>query len=100
LNRCAIAKLVGVAPLDDDSGKCRGRRRIQGGRRSVRTALYMPTLAAMRCNPLIQSFARHLASRGKCFKQIMVACMRKLLIVLNTLVKEKRPWQERTPVAA
>ena len=100
LNRCAIAKLVGVAPLDDDSGKCRGRRRIQGGRRSVRTALYMPTLCAMRCNPLIQSFARQLASRGKCFKQIIMACLRKLLIVLNTLVKENPPWQERTPVAA
>jgi len=100
LNRCEIAKLVGVAPLDDDSGKCKGRRRIQGGRRTVRTALYMPTLSAMRCNSLIQSFARHLASRGKCFKQIMVACMRKLLIVLNTLVKENRPWQERLPAAA
>jgi transposase len=95
LNRGAIAKLVGLAPLDDDSGKAKGKRRIQGGRAAVRTTLYMPTLVAMRYNTLIAGFAENLKARGKCFKQIIVACMRKLLIVLNTLVKENRPWQDQ-----
>jgi transposase len=93
LNRQEIATLAGLAPLDDDSGTWHGRRFIRGGRRSVRVALHMATLTATRCNPLIKPFYERLIARGKGFRRTMVACARKLLILLNTLLKEKRTWR-------
>lgn len=93
LNRQQIGALVGLAPFTRDSGKFRGRRMIGGGRASVRQALYMATLTAKRCNPAISAYAAKLQQRGKPFKVIMVACMRKLLVILNTMVKENSTWK-------
>lgn len=86
----AAASLVGVAPFDHDSGKYAGERHIQGGRTVIRNVLYMATLSARSCNPLIAAFAARLA--GKKFKVIMVACMRKLLVVLNAMVRDGTDW--------
>ncbi len=93
LNRREVAALVGVAPLNDDSGKHRGKRYIQGGRAEVRRVLYMATLSATRCNPTIKLFFEELLSRGKPFKVAMTACMRKLLTILNAVLKTKAPWR-------
>jgi transposase len=96
LNRQQIAALVGVAPFNRDSGLMRGQRSIFGGRAEVRTGLYMATLCAMRCNPSIQGFAQRLRAAGKAFKVALIACMRKLLTILNVMVKNNEPW--RVPV--
>ena len=92
LNRQAIAALVGVAPFNDDSGRYRGARRIKGGRAAVRHVLYMAALSARRCNPVIHVFAERLAARGKKPKVIIAACMRKLLVILNTMLKNNTRW--------
>jgi transposase len=92
LNRQKIAALVGLAPFADDSGQHHGRRRTCGGRASVRTTLYMATLSASLCNPLIKRYKLQLMQRGKEFKVAMTACMRKLLNVLNTLLQTNTPW--------
>ncbi len=93
LDRRAIAKLVGVAPLNRDSGQQRGRRTIWGGRAEIRQVLYMAALVAMRRNPVIRAFYLRLTAVGKPPKLALVACMRKLLTILNTILKTKRPWQ-------
>jgi transposase len=93
LNRQAISALVGVAPFNDDSGHHRGVRRIRGGRATVRRTLYMATLAARRCNPVIRAFAKRLAAQGKKPKVIITACMRKLLVILNALLKHQTSWK-------
>lgn len=93
LNRQEIASLVGVAPFAKESGTMRGRRSTSGGRRKVRSVLYMAALTARRCNPVIQAFAQRLAIAGKSFKAIQVACIRKLLVILNTMVKNNTPWK-------
>jgi transposase len=93
LNRQAIAALVGVAPFNDDSGRRRGARRVAGGRASVRCVLYMAALAARRCNPTIRAFAERLAAQGKKPKVIITACMRKLLVILNAMIKQNQPWR-------
>jgi len=92
LNRQQIAALVGVAPFNRDSGKFQGRRAIWGGRAAVRKVLYMAALTARRCNPLIRAFAERLEAAGKPFKVVITACMRKLLVILNTMVKFQLPW--------
>jgi transposase len=92
LNRREIAKLVGVAPLSADSGKHRGKRHIWGGRAELRAALYMATLVAMRWNPVINAFAQRLKLAGKAPKVVIVACMRKLLTILNAMIKNMSPW--------
>jgi transposase len=92
LNRQQIAALVGVAPINRDSGRMRGRRTIFGGRAMVRCALYMAAFSAMRCNTVIRRFADRLRAAGKPFKVIVIACMRKLLTILNVMLKENRPW--------
>lgn len=86
------AALVGLAPRNRDSGQFRGRRTIGGGRSRVRTALYMATLSASRCNPVIRSFYRKLRDAGKPAKVALVACMRKLLTILNALLRKKSTW--------
>jgi len=93
LNREAVAALVGVAPYPRDSGQFRGKRVIWGGRKSVRNVLYMAALTARRCNPVIRAFAIRLKAAGKSFKTIQVACIRKLLVILNTMLKNNTPWQ-------
>jgi transposase len=88
-----LAKLVGVAPLNRDSGKFRGRRTIFAGRRTVRTALYMAAFSAMRWNPQIRKFYTRLRAAGKPFKVALTACMRKLLTILNALVRDNKTWR-------
>lgn len=92
LNRQKIAALVGVAPFNHDSGKRQGKRRIFGGRTSVRSVLYMATLSAIRHNPVIKSFYQRLLAKGKVKKVALTACMRKLLVILNTMVKSGQDW--------
>jgi transposase len=93
LNRREIASLVGVAPMAKDSGNSKGRRRIQGGRFEVRRVLYMAALTASRRNPAIKTFYERLVAAGKLPKVALVACMRKLLGVLNAMVKTRTAWQ-------
>jgi transposase len=88
-----LAALVGVAPLNWDSGTFRGQRRIGGGRSSVRAVLYMASTVAMRFNPVIRAFYQQLLARGKPKKVALVACMRKLLIILNAMIRTNTPWQ-------
>lgn len=92
LNRQQIAALVGVAPINCDSGSMRGQRHIRGGRADVRTTLYMAAYNAMRCNPAIKAFAERLKRAGKPFKVIATACMRKLLTILNVMIKTNQHW--------
>jgi transposase len=93
LGRRQIAALVGVAPFNRDSGLWRGKRTVWGGRAGVRATLYMATLAASRWNPVIAAFYRHLRGLGKPAKVALTACMRKLLVTLNAILRDKRPWQ-------
>jgi len=95
LGRCSrhqIALLVGVAPLNRDSGKLRGKRSIWGGRAKVRHAIYMATLVATRYNPIIKRYYHHLLQTGKKKKIALVACMRKLLCILNALLRDRKTW--------
>lgn len=92
LNRQQAAALAGLAPFNRDSGQHRGKRAIFGGRRTVRCALYMAVLSARRYNPVIRKFADRLKEEGKPPKVILTACMRKLLVILNTMVKNNTPW--------
>ena len=92
LNRRQIAALVGVAPFNCDSGTLRGQRRIWGGRAAVRAVLYMATISAIRCNPVIRLFHQRLRDAGKKPKVAITACMRKLLIILNAMVRSHTHW--------
>lgn len=101
LNRHQIAKLAGVAPLNRDSGKQRGTRHIFAGRAQVRAKLYMATLTAIRCNPVIKAFYQRLVARNKLKKVAIVACMRKLLTIINVMVRDNKLWNVKTqPVSA
>src|SRR6266516_3518096 len=95
LSRKEIAALVGVAPLARDSGTWRGRRAVWGGRAPVRAVLYMATVAAARCNPVIRVFYWRLRAAGKPAKVALTACMRKLLTILNAMVRTQSPWRPR-----
>ena len=92
LSRREIAALVGVAPLNRDSGTLRGKRMIWGGRAPVRAALYMAAFAGVRWNPVLRQFYTRLRAAGKPFKVAITACMRKLLVILNTMMRHQRPW--------
>jgi transposase len=92
LNRAQIVSLAGLAPFNHDSGKLKGKRAIGGGRVTIRNALYMAALSAMRCNPALKEFAQRLNQKGKLFKVRITACMRKLIVVLNSLVKNNQTW--------
>lgn len=101
LNRHQIAKLAGVAPLNRDSGQLRGSRHIWGGRAQLRSKLYMATLAAIRSNPAIKAFYQRLITRNKLKKVAIVACMRKLLTIINVMVRENQLWNvQAQPVSA
>lgn len=99
LNKKEIAALVGVAPFNNDSGKLRGRRRIKGGRASVRQVLYMSAVAAIRWNTFIRNFYQSLLRRGKEKKVALVACMRKMLVILNAMIRDRQPFREPLPIA-
>jgi transposase len=96
LNRQQIASLVGLAPMNHDSGKHRGQRKIRGGRAHVRSALYMAAFNARQTNPIIRNFFQRLRDAGKAYKVAMTACMRKLLLILNTMVKTNQHWIAKT----
>lgn len=93
LTRRQIAALVGVAPLNRDSGQMRGKRTIAGGRADLRTLLYMAALAAIRCNPTLKAFNARLRAAGKPPKVAITACMRKLLTILNAILRHKTQWR-------
>jgi len=97
LNRRQIAKLVGLAPLANDSGQRHGRRHVWGGRAEIRSVLYMATVTAIRCNPTIRTFAQRLQQLHKPPKVVIVACMRKLLTIMNVMIKTGTAWN---PTAA
>jgi len=94
LTRRAIAKLIGVAPLNNDSGTRRGRRRVWGGRADVRAVLYMATLSAVRHEPLLRSMYQRLRANGKAKKVALVACMRKFLVIINARVRDQYQSQK------
>lgn len=93
LNEKQIARLVGVAPINRDSGQQKGKRMIQGGRTHLRCGLYMAALVATRFNPVIKRFYQRLINRGKLHKVALTACLRKLVVILNTMVRDNRMWQ-------
>jgi len=99
LNRQQIAALVGVAPMNKDSGKKRGKRRIFGGRASVRSVLYMAALSASKTNPDIKIFYDRLLKNGKAKKVALTACMRKLLVTLNAMIRDMKMWETKTKLA-
>ena len=96
LNRREIAALTGVAPLAKDSGKYRGKRFVWGGRADVRAVLYMATVSAIRFNSAIKAFAERLKQAGKPTKVVIVACMRKLLTIMNAIIKNNVPWHPKS----
>ncbi len=100
MDRRQVAALVGVAPLNRDSGTLRGRRSVWGGRAKVRAALYMSALVATRHNPMICVFYQRLLAAGKPKKVALVACMRKLLTILNAMLKHRTPWQPNHALAS
>lgn len=100
LDRKRIAALVGVAPFNRDSGTLRGRRAVWGGRARVRSALYMAALASTRWNPTLKAFYRRLRDAGKPYKVAIVACMHKLLLILNAMVRDNRAWGASSLAAA
>lgn len=93
LNRQQIAALVGVAPVNKDSGRKQGKRRVYGGRAAVRSVLYMAALSARKFNPVIREFYNRLIDQGKEKKVALIACMRKLLVILNAMLRENQLWQ-------
>jgi transposase len=99
ISRQAIAALVGVAPLNHDSGSMRGKRAIWGGRKTVRSALYMAALVASRYNPVIRATYQQMLARGKAKKLALIACTRKLLVILNALLRTRTQWNNTIEIA-
>lgn len=100
LTRREVAALIGVAPLACDSGTMRGQRRCWGGRSHIRAVLYMAVVAGMRCNPVLRAFYRRLRAAGKPAKVALTACMRRLITILNAMVKTQQPWRVQAPAPA
>ena len=100
LSRHKIAALIGLAPMARDSGRRRGRRHIVGGRALVRRVLYMAAVSAIRFNPPLHAFYTRLRDKGKTFKQAVTACMRKLLVLLNAMLKQHTLWRAPAPATA
>ena len=92
LSKAEVARLAGLAPMNQDSGKVRGRRHIEAGRAGIRRCLYMAAMVAMQCNPLIKDFAGRLKARGKPARVVITAVMRKMIIILNGILKTGTPW--------
>ncbi len=100
LNRKEIAALAGVAPFNRDSGQWRGQRHIEGGRSPLRHGLYMATLVATRFNPVIRACYQRLLAKGKAKKVALIACMRKLLTILNAMVRKQQLWCPPAPLTS
>ena len=100
INRQQIASLIGVAPFDRESGRWKGKRHCFGGRAQIRSLLYMAALTARRCNPIIQQLAERLKAAGKPYKVVMVACMRKLLTILNVIAATGKPWNHQSTISS
>ena len=103
IGRSKISALVGVAPVADDSGDREGQRHIAGRRKKLRNMLYMPVLAAIRCNPVLATYYKRLLGRGKEPKVALVACMRKLLVIVTAMISNQEDWAPRSaaqPAAA
>ena len=100
VGRKTIGRLAGLAPMPDDSGQHKSRRRISGGRPEVRTALYMATMNATQHNPVIAAFYTKMIKAGKLPKVALTACMRKLLVTLNAILKTGQPWEDRSAASA
>ena len=98
LDRRQIAALVGVAPFNRESGTWKGKRMIAGGRAWIRSVLYMSTVVAVRRNPILKEFYERLRAKGKPAKQALTACMRKLLVVLNAMLRHQTRWSAPTPL--
>lgn len=98
LDRQKIAALAGLAPFNQDSGQKRGKRRIFGGRKGVRRVLYMACLSASRCNPIIRAMFQRLTKKGKLFKVAITACMRKLLTIMNAMIRDHADWRSPVPI--
>ncbi len=96
LNRKEIAALVGVAPINRDSGSLRGKRRIRGGRPRIRTVMFMSMMSSIQCNPVFKDKYNQLKSAGKLPKVALIACMRKLIVILNTMMKNEELWCEKS----
>lgn len=94
-SRQQIGMLAGLAPVHHDSGQLKGKRAIRGGRVQVRSGLYLATLAAVRCNGVIQAFYRRLRAKGKPFKVALTAALHQLLTILNAIVRTGKPWQQK-----
>lgn len=94
VGRRPISALVGVAPFNHDSGRLKGKRAIRGGRASIRSVLYMATLSAIRFNPVIRRFAQRLRAAGKLKKVVITACMRKLLTIVNAMIRDRLEWSQ------
>lgn len=92
INNKQVASLVGLAPINRDSGKLRGKRRIYGGRKSIRTTMYMAMLSAIQCNPVMKGFYQSLLAKGKHKKVAIIACMRKLMTILNAMIRNNAAW--------
>jgi transposase len=99
LTREQVAALVGVAPVNRDSGRWSGRRSVSGGRSGVRAVLYMAALSARRFNPVLKDFADRLAKAGKAAKVVLVAVARKLLVIANAVLRDQKPWRNATAAA-
>jgi len=100
VNRQQIAALAGLAPFNKDSGPRTGKRRIYGGRASVRSAMYMAALVAVRYNPVLKAFYQRLLDKGKEKKVALTACARKLLVILNAMLRDSQPWRPPAPAAS
>lgn len=98
LDRQKIAALAGLAPFNQDSGQKRGKRRIFGGRKGVRRVLYMACLSAIRFNPIIRAMFQRLTKKGKLFKVAITACMRKLLTIMNAMIRDHVDWRSPVPI--
>lgn len=96
LNRKEIAALVGVAPMNRDSGSYTGKRRIRGGRHRIRTVMFMAMLSSIQCNPVFKHHYERLKGAGKLPKVALIACMRKLIVILNTMLKNEERWNEKS----
>jgi transposase len=96
ISRRAVAALVGVAPFARESGTLRGQRRIAGGRTQVRRALFMASLSAVRFNPILKTFYQRLAMAGSSKKKDLIACARKLITILNAMVRDQNQWKPKT----
>ena len=99
LNRQKLAALIGVAPLNRDSGAYRGTRKVWGGRAQIRAVLYMAAVSASRANPVIREFYQRLVAAGKKPKVALTACMRRLLCILNTMIKNGTRWRQEEATA-